>query len=127
MSRRRFTKEFKVAAARRLQSGESASALARELDVKRAKLYEWASQLDRYGDDAFPGPGRRPCSQPRVERGQQDEARTAALERKVGQQALEIDFLQQALRRVEDLRHETLVRGGGGSANSCDPRRGKAS
>ena len=38
MSRRRFTKEFKVAAARRLQGGESASALARELDVKRAKL-----------------------------------------------------------------------------------------
>ena len=65
--------------------------------------------------------------QPRVERGQQDEARTAALERKVGRQALEIDFLQQALRRVEDLRHETLVSGGGGSANSCDPRRGKAS
>ena len=127
MSRRRFTKEFKVAAAQRLQSGESASALARELDVKRAKLYEWASQLERYGDDAFPGPGRRPSSQPRVERGQQDEARTAALERKVGQQALEIDFLQQALRRVEDLRHETLVSGGGGSANSFDPQRGKAS
>ena len=85
MSRRRFTKEFKVAAARRLQGGESASALARELDVKRAKLYEWASQLDRYGNDAFPGPGRRPGGQPRVERGREDQARTAALERKVGQ------------------------------------------
>ena len=39
MSRRRFTKEFKTAAARRLLGGESGSALARELDVKRAKLY----------------------------------------------------------------------------------------
>ncbi len=127
MSRRRFTKQFKVAAAQRLLRGESGSALARELDVKRAKLYEWATQLERYGDDAFPGPGRRPGGQPRVERGHEDEARVASLERKIGQQALEIDFLQQALRRVEDLRHETLVSGGGGSANSFDPRRGKAS
>ncbi len=127
MSRRRFTKEFKLAAVERMRSGESGSALARELDVKRAKLYEWAAQLERYGDDAFPGPGRRPGSQPRVERGREDEARVAALERKVGRQALEIDFLQQALRRVEDLRHETLVSGGGGSANSFDPQRGKAS
>jgi hypothetical protein len=38
----------------RLQSGESSSALACELDVK---LSEWASQLERYGDDEFPEPG----------------------------------------------------------------------
>lgn len=117
MSRRRFTKEFKTAAAQRLLVGESGSALARELDVKRAKLYDWAAQLERYGDEAFPGPGRRPGSQPRLERGREDAARTAALERKIGQQVLEIDFLQQALRRVEDLRHKTLVSGGGGPAN----------
>ncbi len=117
MSRRRFTKEFKVAAAQRMLRGESGSALARELEVKRAKLYEWAAQLERYGDDAFPGPGRRPGDQPRVERGREDEARGAALERKIGQQALEIDFLQQALRRVEDLRRKTLVSGGSGSGN----------
>ncbi len=127
MSRRRFAKEFKVGAAQRLLGGESASALARELDVKRAKLYDWAAQLERYGDEAFPGSGRRPGAEPRVERGREDEARTAALERKIGQQALEIDFLQQALRRVEDLRHKTLVSGGGGSASSSGPRRGKAS
>ena len=127
MSRRKFTKEFKVAAAQRLHAGESGSALARELDVKRAKLYEWAAQLERYGDDAFPGPGRRPGSQPRVERGGEEEARVAALERKVGHQVLEIDFLQQALRRVERLRHKTLVSGGGGSASLSDPGRGQAS
>ena len=117
MSQRRFTKEFKVAAAQRLLGGESGSALARELDVKRAKLYDWAAQLERYGGEAFPGSGRRPGAEPRVARGREDEARVAALERKIGQQALDIDFLQQALRRVEDLRHKTLVSGGGGSAN----------
>jgi len=127
VSRRKFTKEFKTAAARRLLRGESGSALARELEVKRAKLYEWAAQLERYGDDAFPGAGRRPGGQPRLERGREDEARLAALERKIGQQVIEIDFLQQALRRVENLRQNILVSGGGGSETSSAPRRGKAS
>jgi len=127
MSRRRFTKEFKVLAARRMLAGESGSALSRELDVKRSKLYEWASQLDRFGEaEAFPGAGRRRDDAPRVEPGREDEARVAALERKVGQQALELDFLRQALRCVEDLRPKTLVRGGGESAITSDPRRRKA-
>ena len=61
MFRRRFTKEFKLAAVRRLEAGESGSALARELEVKRAKLYDWLAQVERYGvEGAFPGPGRRP-------------------------------------------------------------------
>ncbi len=111
MSRRMFTKEFKVLAAQRMLRGESGSELARELEVKRTKLYEWAAEFERYGDDAFPGPGRRPGNQPRVERGREEEARVAALERKIGQQTVEIEFLQQALRRVEGLRTKTLVSG----------------
>ena len=49
MSRRRFTKEFKLAAVRRLEAGESGSALARELEVKREKLYHWLARVERYG------------------------------------------------------------------------------
>ena len=61
MSRRRFTKEFKLAAVRRLQAGESGSALARELEVTREKLDDWQAQVERYGvEGAFPCPGRRP-------------------------------------------------------------------
>ena len=68
MSRRRFTKEFKLAAVRRLAAGESGSALARELEVKREKLYDWLAQVERYGaEGAFPGPGRRPRGSARVE------------------------------------------------------------
>ena len=92
MSRRQFTKEFKIEAVRRLQGGESASALARELEVKRGKLYDWCAAFERYGEQAFPGPGRRPGGAPRVERGRETEANVAALERKIGQQAVEIDF-----------------------------------
>jgi len=57
------------------------SELARELEVKRTKLYEWAAELERYGDEAFPGAGRRPGNQPRVERGREDEARLAGSRR----------------------------------------------
>ena len=49
MSRRRFTKEFKLAAVGRLGAGESGSALARELEVKREKLYDWQAQVQRSG------------------------------------------------------------------------------
>ena len=49
-------------AVRRMQSGESASALARELEVKRSKLYDWCAAWERYGEQAFPGPGRRPAA-----------------------------------------------------------------
>ena len=47
LSRKRFTKEFKLAAVRRLAAGESGSALARELEVKREKLYHWLAQVER--------------------------------------------------------------------------------
>ena len=41
--------------------------------------------------------------------------RIALLERKIGQQALEIDFLKKALQRVENLRRDRIVSGAGGS------------
>ena len=133
MSRRRFTKEFKLAAVRRLEAGESGSALARELEVKREKLDDWQAQVERYGvEGAFPGPGRRPNGGTRVEPGGEAQARVAELERKVGRQAME-DFLSAALRRVEDPRpqflglasrvHSTLVDPGAPSYCSLFPSR----
>ncbi len=102
-------------AVRRLQGGESASALARELEVKRSKLYDWCAAWERYGEQAFPGPGRRPGGAQRVEIGRESKAQIASLERKIGQQTIEIDFLKQALQRVEDLRRPSIVSGGSGS------------
>ena len=117
MSRRRFTKEFKLAA------GESGSALARELEVKREKLYHWLAQVECYGaEGAFPGPGRRPGGRARVEPGRQAQARLAELERKVDRQAMEIDFLSAALRHVEDLRRPSIVSGTGASLTKYEPQ-----
>ena len=116
MSRKQFTKEFKMEAMRRMQGGEPASALARELEVKRGKLYDWCAAFERYGAQAFPGPGRRPGGAARVEIGHESKAQIAALERKIGQQAVEIDFLKLALQRVKDLRRPSIVSGGSGSS-----------
>ncbi len=126
MSRRRFSKEFKLAAVRRLEAGESGSALARELEVKREKLYRWLAQVERYGvEGAFPGPGRRPDGSARVEPGREAEARVAELEPKVGRQAMEIDFLSAALRRAGDLRRPSIVSGTGASSTKYAPQGSK--
>jgi transposase len=59
--RQRFTAEFKREAVRQLnESGKPIAALARELGVARAKLYEWAEQAKKHGGAAFPGSGRKP-------------------------------------------------------------------
>jgi hypothetical protein len=50
--------------------------------------------LDEHGEHAFSGVGRKRAG----------EDREAELERKVGRQALEIDFLKRALQHVEEQR-----------------------
>ena len=93
-SRRKFTKEFKLAAVARLRAGESVGAVARSLEVNRQDLYRWGRALEKFGARAFPGVGQK----------REEETRLAELERKIGQQVLEIDFLRRALQRVEDER-----------------------
>ena len=94
MSRRKFSKEFKLAAIRRLQSGQSAAEVARALEVHPTDLYRWRHELDEHGERAFQGVGKRRAEQDKV----------AELERKIGQQTLEIDFLKRALQHVEEQR-----------------------
>ena len=48
LSRRRFTREFKVTAVRRLRQGESVAALARELEVNPSVLHRWQQEY-RHG------------------------------------------------------------------------------
>ena len=91
LSQRQYTREFKLAAVRRLDSGVSLGALARELEVNPNLLHRWRGEFRESGGEAFPGKGI-----PRLfERG------TAELERKIGQQAVEIDFLKDCLQRIE--------------------------
>lgn len=93
-SRRKFTKEFKLAAVRRLEEGISIAEASRALEVNANVLHRWRKEFRKGPGNAFPGNGT-----PRWSEGQ-----IALLERKVGQQAVEIDFLKNCLQRIEEQR-----------------------
>ena len=92
--RRKFTREFKEAAVRRLGLGATLAEVARACEVNPNVLHRWRRELQEYGTKAFAGNGQR----------RTDESQVAELERKVGRQALEIDFLRRCLQHVEEQR-----------------------
>jgi transposase-like protein len=94
LSRRQFTKDFKLAAIRRLEQGISLAEVARALEVNPNVLHRWRREFRHGPGNAFSGNGKQRWS----------EGRIAELERKVGQQALEIDFLKGCLQRIEEQR-----------------------
>jgi transposase len=94
MSRRKFTKELKQAAVRRLETGASIAEVARACEVNPNVLHRWRREFREGVDGAFPGLGRKKV----------EESQVAELERKIGQQTLEIDFLKRVLQRVEEAR-----------------------
>jgi transposase len=105
--RRKFSKELKLEAVRRIQAGESVAGLSRALEVRATELYRWCREREQFGERAFAGKGR-PLAEP---------DRVAELERKIGQQALEIDFLKRALQHVEEQRQLQALSGGARSTN----------
>ncbi len=94
LSRRRFTREFKLAAIERLEMGASVAAVARALEVSPSLLQRWRQEFRESPGRAFPCGGKRRL----------DADRVAQLERKIGQQTLEIDFLKGCLQRIEQQR-----------------------
>lgn len=110
-----FSRAFKLAAVNRVLAGENVSALARQLGLRRKLLYEWRDALRRSGPEALRGAGRPrkavvamstelvegtagpPTAGSELMAARQ---RVAELERKVGQQQLELDFFRRALRQV---------------------------
>jgi len=94
LSRRQYSKEFKEAAIRRLELGVSVAEVARACEVNPNVLHRWRREWQDYAGRAFLGNGRRRA----------EESRVAELERKVGRQALEIDFLRRCLQHVEEQR-----------------------
>jgi transposase-like protein len=107
--RRTFEREFKLSAVKRMLAGESAAALSHELQISRGQLYGWAAHFRAGGAEAL-----RPACRPRKGTGVLDleagkdlataRKRISELERKIGQQELELDFFQRALRQVEGRR-----------------------
>jgi transposase-like protein len=94
MLRRKFTRELKLEAVRRLEAGVSMAEVARGLEVSPNVLHRWQREFRQAPGNAFPGQGQRRWS----------EGKVAELERKVGQQAMELDFLRTCLQRIEEQR-----------------------
>jgi transposase len=138
-SHRVFSREFKVGIICRMQAGESVSALARELKMTRKDLYAWRDRFQAGGPEALRGRGRPPKAEaarsiasgtsstapagtpgPDTPAAELEAARKriAELERKVGQQQLDLDFFQRALRHVGAPRQPGTKPGVTGSTRS---------
>ena len=110
---RSFSRAFKLKAIERMDGGDNVSALSRELSVKREMLYRWRAQYRASGAEGLRERGGRPtvaeAAAMAAARGPSAEAadlaaarrRIAALERKVGEQQLDLDFFKGALRHIE--------------------------
>lgn len=119
-----FSREFKLSAVRRILAGENVSALSRELKVRRKDLYFWRAHFRSGGPEALRSRGRPrkvaavapaagcPAAKTAPE-AQLDAARKriAELERKVGQQQVDIDFFRRALRQVKGARRPSAELG----------------
>jgi transposase-like protein len=129
-SQRKFSREFKLEAVRRILAGEQIKALSQELTVLRKDLYSWRKLFRAGGAEAL-----RPLGRPRKGDGVVTERvrkrarevaaddvaapeRVAELERKIGQQQIELDFFRQALRRVKEARRPNAGSGVTGSTRS---------
>jgi|SRR5499425_2930371 len=117
LSRRQFTREFKLAALQRLESGASVAEVSRAFEVNPNVLHRWRREFRQGPGNAFPGLGKR----------RWEEGRVAQLERKIGQQALEIDFLKGCLQRIEEQRQLQAVTGkplstGRSKAKATEPK-----
>ena len=134
----RFSREFKLEALRRMEAGENVGVLARELGVSRKSIYQWRNRYRLGGSKALRSRGRmtkaevsahvenpaaekqpaKAARQTSLEEQARAQRRIAALERKIGQQQVELDFFQQALRQVREQRLRSGVPGGTASTKS---------
>ena len=121
-----FSREFKLSAVKRMLGGERAAALSRALQVPSGHLYKWCAHFRAGGAQAL-----RPACRPRKGFGVLDleaskdlataRKRIGELERKVGQQQVELDFCQRALRQVGGARQPSD--GPGARASTRSSRR----
>jgi len=106
--RQEYSRELKITAMREMDLGKSMAEVARMYQLSPKRLEVWKGEWRAKGELAFPGKGARP--QPRL-----DAERIAELERKIGQQTMELDFLKKALRRF---REQPLLAAANGNARS---------
>jgi transposase-like protein len=116
---RRHSCEFRIEIAQRMLAGENVMALSKQHQLARSQMYRWRDIYRREGPaglSRFQGrsPGGGPAKPVASDTEQRLRQQIAELERKVGQQAVEIDFFKGVFKRLESL-------------PKAPPRSGKAS
>ena len=91
-SRRTFNRSFKRKVVRELGS-RPAEEICREYEIHKQLLYRWKRESEESPGHAFSGNGNI----------WKEDARIAAYERKIGQQAMEIDLLKKSIVYREQL------------------------
>lgn len=119
---KRHTAEFRAEIAQRMLAGENVAALGKRYQLARSMMYRWR---DAYRTSGLAGVSRRPGRPTRETQAsltaaitggagldphqesnateQQLKKRIAELERKIGQQAMAIDFFKGVFKRLEAL------------------------
>jgi len=116
LARRVYSRDLKVAAMREIDTGRTVGEVARQLELSPHLLERWRGEWRARGESAFPGVGRRGMSPVLTEL-----QRIAELERKIGQMAMENDFLKKALQHFRDHHPPAVVTG----EAACLKRSGK--
>ena len=110
MTIKTYPTAFKVSAINRIEAGEAVLHVSRDLGVSRKLLHDWKKAWGLKGHQGLnakrgPKPGPKlirhvEAAPSKDSAGElvQARARIAELERKIGQQAVDIDFFQRALR-----------------------------
>ncbi len=86
VTRRKFSREFKVEAVRQLEAGRRLAEVARDLGVHATVLRRWKDQVAVDATTAFPGNGRM----------REPEEELRRLQRENAQLRAERDFLKKA-------------------------------
>ena len=125
---RYFSEEQKRAAVARVVSGEAVSTVAGSIGAHRNRLYEWCRRHEEGGPAAVRRVGR-----PRKEEALSARARAwteaadeasvarrqiAELQRKIGEQQVDLDFFRKALRHIEETRRAQATPGAAASTKS---------
>src|SRR5271156_5439519 len=111
---REYPMALKQAAVSRVAGGESVAEVARDLKLRGRLLYAWRNQVRAGGPAALRERGRprkraTAVADPAAAAAGEGELaraqrRVAELERKIGQQQVDLDFFRRALRHVRETR-----------------------
>ena len=92
LKRRVFSKDFKLQVIGEADQGVSISELNRRYELSGSMIEKWRRQFRQDPANPFPGKGSRDS----------DKAKMAEMERLIGRQAIEIDFLKNLLKRLKE-------------------------